>query len=203
MAFPFTALFIIIILALFFRYRYLKKKNQENTDQFWERETQANATVGRDPSTFSYVTIAADKFPVALLESLGIVDISARLSSISEKQLMKIWDMSNTDLKLTYGVKNYDFVSECGDNFNDYISLIIECATVLYDSKHIDEATVLLEHGLAIGSDHSKNYTLLADIYASLNQTSKLDMLLDLSDRAPELVQAKIKSYISEKKSHS
>ncbi len=199
MAFPFTALFIIIILALFFRYRYIKKKTQERDDNFWEKERLANASVGKDPSTFPYAAVSPDKFPLPILESLGVDDISNRLNTISSQKLMKVWHMSNTDVKLAYGVTNFDYVSECGDNFSEYMALILECATALYESNHISEATALLEHGLALGTDLSRSYTLLADIYASANQTAKLNMLLDLSSKAPELWQPKIKSYVESK----
>ena len=46
MAFPFLTVFIIFLLALFFRFKYLREKREAQEQDFWSNEQKARINIG-------------------------------------------------------------------------------------------------------------------------------------------------------------
>ena len=52
-----TIILLAFVFFIFFRFKALKKEEQETIESFWEREQKANFSPKKDLSNLSYITI--------------------------------------------------------------------------------------------------------------------------------------------------
>ena len=113
--FVFLAIFIVFLLYINFL-MHKNKRAQENLEkQFWDREHSANFTRKKDISNLNYLIITQDKIPQNLT-----TDAKKSLETLCGQKMLNLSSMSNTDLKLEYGVANLDELSACDDRFSTF-----------------------------------------------------------------------------------
>lgn len=185
-------LFIIICSIL----SYLRKKHtrrQEQTkDTFWEKEQQANITHRRDISGLPYITIPLEKFPIGSFENDAIQECEASLLELSDKKILNLGMQTNTDLKLAYGAPNLTFLINCEQNFDTLCKTLISYASALLALEQTEAAQEILEYGIEIGSDSSRNFLLLADIYSLQGNTGKIEELISVAEGLDSLMKQSI-----------
>lgn len=188
----FLGLFIFAIcLIAYFRKKSTRRQN-DTEEQFWDRERKANNTRRQDISGLPYITIPLDKFPIGIFQEEEIKEYEAILSALSTQEILDLGNQTNTDLKLQYGPANLSILSECDQNFTLLCRTLVSYASSLIKAGHNAEAQTVLEFGIDCGSDLSRNYTLLADLYSKQGQAERL---LALSQRA-EALDSPLKSSI-------
>lgn len=180
----FLGIFIFILSVL----AYLRKKHtklQETVEQnFWERENRANATRRRDISGLPYITIPLERFPIGICKDEAAITCETTLTSLSDKKILNLGNQTNTDLKLQYGAGNLTELTECEQRFTILCRTLITYAETLIAAGYRSEAITVLEFGISCGSDLSKNYLLLADLYLETGASAKL---ADLAEKAAAL----------------
>ncbi|SER97019.1 hypothetical protein [Lachnobacterium bovis] len=172
--FPCLTIFIIFIAILTYQIHKSDAKQAEVESAFWQKEYEANATRKADISTLNYISIPLERFPPILNTKA-----ENEFRSLSEKKIINFSGMTNTELKLKYGVGNLEILSEYENNYNQLITTILEYADDLIDTNHIDNAIELLEFGVSINADVGIIYTKLADIYKSSGKTEKIPDLIN------------------------
>ena len=177
MLFPILGVVLVGMIALALRYRQLNKKMDKDTEDFYERERKANSTPKKDISNIEYLKIPMEKFPIGQIDDPDITVIEDKLIALSEKDILNLTSKTNTDLKEEYGVPNFDKMQEVGENFNDLTVTLVDYGSELMLRNMTDEAITVLEYGIVIGTDVSKNYTLLADCYKAKNQPRRISTL--------------------------
>lgn len=183
MLFPILGIVLVGMIALALRYRYLNKKMDHDNEAFYERERKANATPKKDISNLTYIKVPLEKFPIGQIEDEEIKVIEDKLVALSEKDILNLVGKTNTDLKEEYGVPNFDKMQEVGENFNELTVTLVEYGNELMLRNMLDEAISVLEYGIAIKTDVSKNYTLLGDCYKQKNQPRKIKVLREQAER--------------------
>lgn len=183
MLFPILGIVLVGMIALALRYRYLNKKMDNVNEAFYERERKANATPKKDISNLTYIKVPLEKFPIGQIEDEEIKVIEDKLVALSEKDILNLVGKTNTDLKEEYGVPNFDKMQEVGENFNELTVTLVEYGNELMLRNMLDEAISVLEYGIAIKTDVSKNYTLLGDCYKQKNQPRKIKVLREQAER--------------------
>lgn len=185
--FPFLLIFIAFICIL----TYYSKKGTDNqkkvTAEFWEKERQSNAVRKKDISNLDYITIPLEKFPQKFKTSS-----ENAFFSFAEKPMLNLTGISNTDLKLAYGTANLSILSEYDANFTDMVALIPQYAAELIEIGADEAAEAVLEFGISCNADSSKIYKLLAEIYHSKGEISKINVLLEKADTLPEYTKSAI-----------
>ena len=157
--FVFLAIFIVFLLYINFL-MHKNKRAQENLEkQFWDRERSANFTRKKDISNLNYLIITEDKIPQNLT-----TDAKKSLETLCGQKMLNLSSMSNTDLKLEYGVAIY--------------------AQELSDAGYTDQARQLLEFAVSCHVDNSSIYTQLAAIYQT---GDNLSGILQLQEAAAQL----------------
>lgn len=195
----YLGIFIIIVsvLAIF---RKRQTRNQESVEQkFWERENQANHTRRQDISGLSYLTIPLDKFPIGICKDEDLQECENTLTVLSAKKILNLGSLSNTDLKLKYGLANLDTLTDYEQNFTTLCQTLVAYANRLIQLNYKKEAKSVLEFGLSCGSDLSRNYLLLADLYV---ESGDFDSLAALTKKASEIdspMKASILTHLKEK----
>lgn len=171
--FPFLTISIIFMLVLaFFRKRSTDKQN-EVQQQFWEQENLANSTLRQDISKLEYISIPLDKLPLSL-ESEAVETIRA----LADQKIINLSTYTNTELKLKYGIANLDILSEYESNFFTLEKSLESYASELLAADRSSDAQKILEYAVAIGSDVSNIYLMLAELYKAQDHNDRLSWLI-------------------------
>lgn len=198
MLFPILGIVLVGMIALALRYRYLNKKMDNVNEAFYERERKANATPKKDISNLTYIKVPLEKFPIGQIEDEEIKVIEDKLVALSEKDILNLVGKTNTDLKEEYGVPNFDKMQEVGENFNELTVTLVEYGNELMLRNMLDEAISVLEYGIAIKTDVSKNYTLLGDCYKQKNQLRKIKVLREQAEHYEGIMRESIIRHLDE-----
>ena len=198
MLFPILGIVLVGMIALALRYRYLNKKMDNDNEAFYERERKANATPKKDISNLTYIKVPLDKFPIGQIEDEDIKVIEDKLIALSEKDILNLTGKTNTDLREEYGVPNFDKMQEVGENFNELTVTLVDYGNELMLRNMLDEAISVLEYGIAIKTDVSKNYTLLGDCYKQKNQPRKIKVLREQAERYDGIMRESIIRHLDE-----
>ncbi len=199
MGFPILPFFLIFLIWLAFRLRSLDAKQKQQEDDFWAKERQANITPAKDISNLRYITIPLEKFPLNFTDDEKVLEIEEELKELSTHRLLNLIGVTNTDLKLTYGVPNFETMSKIGDDFDRVCVLLNAYAKELMAAERIDDVITVLEFAVGVGSDISESYTMLAECYEIKGQHEKLDLLRTQVAKSNLLLKNSILSKIESK----
>lgn len=177
MGFPILPFFLIFLIWLTFRIKSLDAKQEKTQKDFWDRERAANITPAKDISNLRYITIPIEKFPLNFTDDPKVLEIENELQELSTHKLLNLTGKSNTDLKLEYGVPNFDTMTKIGEDFDRVCVLLNSYAKILKEAGLHTDALEVLEFAVGVGSDISETYTLLADYYRENGQDQKLEFL--------------------------
>lgn len=172
----------LIILCAIIAYENKKHGKQEEDLEkaFWERERMANNVRKKPLDDLEYITIPFDTLPFdCMTEDSRILECHEQLRTLGELKIVNFTGISNTDLKLQYGTANITVLSEYDQNFTVLVRALQTWATLLFDNNYIREACQVLEYAVSIGSDVSKSYYLLANIYQSNGEEDKIEGLIN------------------------
>lgn len=190
--FPFLTIFIIFCLTLGY---YIKKNDNSQKDimdEFFEKERLANSVRKKDLSQLTYISIPLDKIPYRL-----DTDIEKKFLSFSEKTMVNLEGISNTDLKLQYGTANLKVLTEYDTNYLDMIALLPEYTGELQQAGYTDAAQFLLEFAIETKANSVKIYRQLLSIYKESGQNEKIPHLLESSATLPKLTRSLIEKDLS------
>ena len=165
----------LIIFPACFSYNVQKKV----TEDFWNREDQANQIRRKDISNLPYITIPLEKFPIGISDDEELTDYENDLKTLASRKILNLSHQSNTDLKLAYGPANLPALSEYDQNYTTLLRNLVAYADCLIKNGFKAEAVPVLEFGISIDSDIRANYTLLAELYKEQGNASKIQELID------------------------
>lgn len=175
---------VIIIIVLYFIMRIdsnkVNKKVADEKQSFWNKEYKSNEIRKQDVSSLDYIKIPLNKLPIKDTTDENLLALQYSIINLSKVSILNLTGVSNTDLKLQYGVANLNFLSECDNNYTLLVNSLYKWGSYLYDNGQLDDAKIVLEYGITCNTDISKNYILLANIYKEQNTPNKIDKLLDI-----------------------
>lgn len=193
MKLPFLASFLILIGIVFYRINRSNHEYKKEETDFWEREKKANATRKKSLDHLPYITIP--KSLLSLHCSPSDTELSECITNLKSLSLLKIVNftgVSNTDLKLAYGTANITVLTEYDLNYTTLARILQKTSELLYDAGRIDDALLYLEFAISTGTDVSKTYFLLADIYKERQDTGKIQHLITQAESIPSLMKQAI-----------
>lgn len=172
---PILLLLVLLLCVWIF---YEKKKSTqidtEARETFIETEKQANLARSKDISNLDYIKVPFHKLPLTKGIDGTFDEYIDSLLTISEKPIVNLSKFSNTDLKLQYGIANFDRLSEYDENYFTLIQTLAAYGCSLYEKKHLEDAKAVLEYAVAIGSDMKVTFLTLAKIYADEEKEQKI-----------------------------
>ena len=176
---------VLIICAII---AYNKRKSdramRKASDNFWDKEREANLTRRKDISNLPYITIPYESLPLdALPDSEEYRATVQQLQSLSGKQILDLSGQTNTDLKLAYGAANLPILMECDQNYLVLIRTLSRMAGLLSDAGKEDAAETVLCFAIDAGSTIRSDYEQLAVIYVQRRDYRKLDALIAQAER--------------------
>ena len=176
---------VLIICAII---AYNKRKSdramRKASDNFWDKEREANLTRRKDISKLPYITIPYESLPLDTLpDSEEYRAAVQQLQSLSGKQILDLSGQTNTDLKLAYGAANLPILMECDQNYLVLIRTLSRMAGLLSDAGKEDAAETVLCFAIDAGSTIRSDYEQLAVIYGQRRDYRKLDALIAQAER--------------------
>ena len=99
-------------------------------------------------------------------------------------------------MKLTYGVPNFQTMSQIGDDFDRVCVLLNNYAHALMEAERVDDVITVLEFAVGVGTDISESYTLLAHCYEQKGMHEKLELLKRQVEQSKLLLKNSILSKI-------
>lgn len=155
------------------------RKEKQIKETFLENEVSANQTRKKSLDDLDYITIPLNKLPFCSNASDEILAIQETVKSLSEKKIVNLTGISNTDLKQEYGAANLERLMEYDKNFTDLSRTLYTWGEALYNNGSVNDAVTVLEFAVECKSDISKIYILLANIYSETSEKSKINELIE------------------------
>jgi hypothetical protein len=169
----FTISVVVFVIVLKITMNKNERLRTDAEASFWEREHQANFTRRQDISGLDYITIPLDKFP----QNLG-TESEKKLEELSHAKILNLTGISNTDLKMSYGVANLEALTEYDNNFTLLVHALADYGKELSDAGQTEGAQTVLEYAVSIHADSKQIYTTLAGIYRDKGEPEKITELI-------------------------
>ncbi|MFP3153237.1 hypothetical protein LQZ18_02175 [Lachnospiraceae bacterium ZAX-1] len=158
-----------------------KRDHHSTKKDLLSKEERANATRRQDISNLDYISIPMDVLPFGLVLDDTVTNCEHQLRELSQKQILNLTGISNTDLKIMYGAANLPILTECDLNFTQFARSINQWGSRLYELGYKEEAAVVLAYGIEKQIDIKSSYVLLANIYFELGQPEKINHLIAIA----------------------
>ena len=172
-----------------------KSKNvQENVEQtFWNKEHKSNFVRKKSLENLDYLSIPEDLLTMQPKNpTTQTLSYLRDLKDLSSLKIVNLTGISNTDLKLTYGTANITVLSEYDAHYTQMVTILQKLAECLAASDDSEQAIRVLEYAISTGSDVSKSYYLLADLYTQTGTPEKIHFLIKQAENIPSIMKNSI-----------
>lgn len=176
----FASFMIFVVFLVWLQYeikkhsRYDEKKQKE----YWAREREANSTRKKSLDDLDFITLPLETFPMDIMSSdEKVMEYHETIRHLSKESIVNLTGISNTDLKLRYGVANLPILSQYDQCYTHLVRTLQLWASYLHDNGYEKECVTILEFAIETGTDISSTYKLLATIYVKNGNKAKLDWL--------------------------
>ncbi len=159
--------------------RKARSKNDRADKAFWKREAEANNVRRKSLDDVEYLLVEPDKLPTDVLTDDEVVsDCIKNLRELAEEKIINLTGMTNTDLKLKYGVANLTYLSECDNRYTTLIQTLQKWSEYLWEKGQTDAAVQIMEYEVSIKSDAPSIYRRLASYYSKRGEKEKIQSLI-------------------------
>ncbi len=166
MNFVIFASFTVFGFWLTYQLRKSRNLNEKAKQDFWEEETLANSVRKKQLEASDFVLFPFEKLPSE--ESFApdpVPESLPLLLGLSDKKMVNLNGISNTEVKKRYGAANIAILSEYDANYECFAKNIYLLCQHLYDIGRKEEALMLSEETILTGTDSLSHYKLLIRMY--------------------------------------
>lgn len=174
---------VMLILAWVIRHNIKRNtsKDHQSVKNYLAKEDEANSTRRKDISSLPYITVPLETLPLDITlndekKQLQIAEYIKEIHALSDKKMLNLIGISNTELKATYGPANLEVLTLYDQTYSKYIRTLHLFADCIYE-EHPDKAAAILEYCLSIGTDISGSYELLGKYYLNKNDVTHFEAL--------------------------
>ena len=193
--------FIMTIFIVFIIQSSVARSNRsekKDSEDYLSRERESNMTPRKDLSTLNFITIPGNLASHSDDMNAEIKACREEIAALSEKKIVNLTGISNTDLKLTYGTANLPLLSEYDENYARLARVLNKYGRLLRESGDKDRAAEILEFAISTGTDISESYINLALIYKDAGRVSDIDNLLSQAQALNSMTGASLVRSLSE-----
>ncbi len=196
---------LVIMLCVFIALEKSKsdRLTTKKSEEFWNNEQLANEARRQDISSLEFIPVPFDVIPDLSQDPDEVLrDLYLQLQSLADKKIVNLSGLTNTELKLKYGVANLDALISYDHNYMVLIRTLSRLAQTLFDSDRKNEAREIALASVRLGSDIRAVYILLAKLYAESNEIAKIDDLIDRVTKWSSLTKDSLLESLNEIRSH-
>lgn len=175
---------VIFAAWLWYESKKAERENQAKIDAFWEREERANSTRKKDISHLPYCSPDMTKIPGRNHNNPEIQSVYEDLTELSKLTMLDLEGQTNTDLKLNYGVGNFNELTSFDDNYNKFLVRLSILARRFEEESDYDSAIACYEYAISFGSKRLSDFENLAKAFLKKDEPEKVsDLISKLSGR--------------------
>lgn len=145
-----------------------KKSSDNDIEAFWQREYEANNAPAKDISNLDYITISLEALPFLENPPENIARYEKNIRTLAGCKIVNLNGISNTELKLRYGVTNLTKLAQYDENYSSMQRAFTAWGRELYRSGYPNEAVTVLEYALDLGCDAKNIFLTLKELYKEL-----------------------------------
>lgn len=193
-------LFICFIVFIMW-FRVKSKQGSKNSvwdKAYWQKEHDANFARKQDLSDLEYLEIPLQELPLQEDCSQEEKEIQNNLQTILLHPILNLNGMSNADIKLTYGIANFEQLSACDQNYTKLIRTLNQWGVYCFETEDYTRSKQILEFAIQIGSDISATYLTLARIYLQEDSIEKIQTLINQIDSTDSFMKDSIKTRLTQ-----
>lgn len=183
---------------MIFGFKKSSRDNSQRKETFWDRERRANVSRRKDISSLNYISIPLNQLPFVDTDDDEILEYHRSINRLATMKILNLTGITNTELKERYGVANLTELTDYDNNYTTLVNTIARWGARLIELDYIDEAITILEYGLSVGTDVSRNYLLLADIYRTRGEYDRIDALIIRATALKSLMKNSILTKLNE-----
>ncbi len=191
--------FLVFSIVFFFARKRASRIEEARDREFWEREKRANFVRRKPLDGLNYITIPEELLnmkPASPTETLSAC--IQELNDLSKYQIVNLTGYTNTDLKLEYGTANITILSDFDLHYTNLVTLLQKLAELLHENGEDALAAATLEFAVSTGTDVSKSYYLLADLYSKNGTPEKISALIDAAQGINSMIKDTIVQRLTE-----
>ena len=177
MFFRTLGIFLICFGFISLTIRKTSRRERNKWQSFWKKESESNLTLPQDISQLDYVDLSGVTLPFALFQDEELKQCEQQILDLRDQKIVNLNGISNTDLKLQYGVANLGTLTRYDQNFILLVRTLNQWGHRLYELSHPDEAKTVLRFAVSVGSDIKATYELLLHLYMESGEQSGIDGL--------------------------
>lgn len=186
MVFPCFTILGIFFLVIRFILKAPSKKIDLEHKAFWAREREANSVRKQPLTDLEYITINLDALPFEDNPTddyvAGYQDLIRKLA---DTKVVNLSGISNTDLKLRYGVANLETLTEYDENYLELVRALHRWGEAMDAAGNKDAAIKIFEYAVSIKSDARSDYKYLADVYKERFDIESINKLIETAESIP------------------
>lgn len=188
-----TFFLCFIVFIIWFRVKSKQSDKISTWDEdFWQRERNANFTRKQDISNLSYVAVDLSRLPISESPDADSAPYQDQIRMLSKKQLLNLNGMTNTDIKLNYGIGNFEKISTYDQNFVLLLRNLNQWGQILFEKREYQQAKQVFEYAIDLGSDITNTYLTLAKIYLEEDSIEKIQILINKNQERESFMQKSI-----------
>ena len=193
MTFGIFASFLVFCAWLAYEISKHKKKQNDALESFWDKERMANASRRKSLDQLHYIRVPWDQLPTTILTDLEAVSTSiASIRALDQLKILNLTGISNTELKLQYGAANLSSLTEYDYNYTLLVRSLQKWGEALLQNNFSREAKSVFEFAIETNTDVSATYKQLAQIYLSLGEPHKIDLLMERAQSLNSMMKTSI-----------
>ncbi len=193
---------VIVGLLVFYQRKKDDHRHEESDKAFWLRESKADSVRRKDITFLNYLTISLDSLPMEPSDDEEIKECQDTVAQLATQRVLNLSGISNTDLKMEYGAANLPLLSDYDNNYTILVNTLSKWGGRLIECDDQANAIRVLEYGISIGSDVSRTYYMLADIYRQMNRPNDIDRLIESAARIDSIMKTPIIKKLNEIRSY-
>lgn len=179
---PYFGLVIIFVVWLSYELHKSRRKNEKASEDFWEREIEAGSVRRQSTDDIKFICFDTSVLPLDRGEpDSELESLCDRIEKLSVKKIADLSAYTNTDLKMKYGVANFQELSEADTRFTSLTPLVGNLCNYLYENNRSDEAMKVSEYAINIGIHTSVVMLTLAKIHKDRGESQKIASLLAIA----------------------
>ncbi len=177
-------LIFILIISLIIFIAITKKKGvteaKQKSEDFWNREREANFVRGKDISNLNYIQIPYSELPFSEdSTNPELRSVERQLKKLDGQLIIDLSAFTNTDLKLEYGASNFNKLSVADHNYTVLVRSLDKWARLLIEENQTEAAEKVLEYAIDCKTVISTTYKALAELYTVSGQSDKISVIMD------------------------
>ena len=176
--------FIIFIVWLNYEQRKHEKEEQKASDEFWAREEEANNTRKKDISHLPLLQVSVSDIPHIDTPDEEIEYNMGRIEKIIQSPMLDLSEYTNTDLKLEYGVANFNLLSEYDENYSHFLIALTNLARAYARQEHTQTAIDTYLLALDYGSQKISDYKELAALFLQQEKPEEVNALIQSTEQS-------------------